>query len=365
MLTHALRPARGGALGVILVFSFLLMLASHAGMAGLPLSLILFSWFFKYCYLLFDATVHGFDDPPVLDITKMNPLDEQRPLGQLIIGGLAFVAIQASHYFGPWATALLSGFMCVLLPACIAVLGLEGNLIKALNPVAWVQIAWHLKWLYALIWAAAGLYMAGLAALGATDVWLLLQGIANQFAILSLFSLLAGALYERRHELGLAVRHAPELDAEEAHREALKVDEKLLMDAYGLARSDQHTKSWALLQAFLTAKQHHPDSYAWACQRVTTWGDPRYITRLTEEWVERLLSLKKAGAALDVAAARLLLDPKFRPKTAAATLEIAQLAARGGGRIKLARTLLGDFAARFPGDSRTAAAHNLAGHLNP
>jgi hypothetical protein len=37
-----------------------------------------------------------------------------------------------------------------------------------------------------------------------------LQLLAGQFATLSVFSVLAGALYERRHELGLEAWHAPE-----------------------------------------------------------------------------------------------------------------------------------------------------------
>jgi hypothetical protein len=57
------------------------------------------------------------------------------------------------------------------------------------------------------------------------------------------------------------------------------------------------------------------------------------------------------------------LDPAFRPKSAADTLSIAQLAARGGGNPRLAKVLLSDFAARFAGDPRVAVAAALAQHL--
>jgi hypothetical protein len=62
---------------------------------------------------------------------------------------------------------------------------------------------------------------------------------------------------------------------------------------------------------------------------------------------------------------RLELDPGFRPKSAADTLAIAQLAARGGGASRLARILLSDFAARFAGDPLLPAARELKDHLGP
>ena len=90
-----------------------------------------------------------------------------------------------------------------------------------------------------------------------------------------------------------------------------------------------------------------PRDYRWLCARVAVWHDPRYITRLTQEYVDRLLALKRSGEALDVVAARLTEDSGFRPKSAVATLQIARLAAAGGGTQAVARTLLGDFSTRY------------------
>ena len=73
--------------------------------------------------------------------------------------------------------------------------------------------------------------------------------------------------------------------------------------------------------------------------------------------------LKRTGEALDVVAARLADDAGFRPKTAAATLQIARIAAAGGGTPRIARTLLADYSTRFTGDPSVAAAEALARHL--
>src|SRR5580704_11903486 len=96
LVSYALRPARGGAAAVLVAFAILLAIAFNAGVLGIPLALILISWFFKYAYILFDHTARGFDEPPVLDIQMMNPVDEQRPLGQVlilcIVGALLYYA---------------------------------------------------------------------------------------------------------------------------------------------------------------------------------------------------------------------------------------------------------------------------------
>ncbi len=128
LLLHLFRPARSGAAAVIVVFAFLLVLAAQMKLAGIPLALLVTSWFFKYAYILFDHTVRGFDEPPTLDIQMMNPLDEQRPLGQVVILGLLGYAVyQTYDHFGTAAAVGLAGFCLFFLPASVAILGLEAT----------------------------------------------------------------------------------------------------------------------------------------------------------------------------------------------------------------------------------------------
>src|ERR1700680_3918015 len=145
LIRHLIRPARGGAAGVLIVFAILFSLAVQAGLIGIPLAFILTSWFFKYAYILFDHTVRGFDEPPTLDIQMLNPLDEQRPLAQVAILGLIYVAVRFAQDKG--GTHLGLGLAVVaarFLPASVAVLGLERNIFKAAYPVAWVRMVWGL-----------------------------------------------------------------------------------------------------------------------------------------------------------------------------------------------------------------------------
>ena len=101
LIHHLFRPARGGAAAVVVVFAFLLSLGAQSRIVGIPLDLLVFSWFFKYAYILFDHTVRGFDEPPTLDIEMVNPVNEQRPLGQVVILGLIYLAVkQVQDHFG-------------------------------------------------------------------------------------------------------------------------------------------------------------------------------------------------------------------------------------------------------------------------
>jgi hypothetical protein len=128
-------------------------------------------------------------------------------------------------------------------------------------------------------------------------------------------------------------------------------------------RAGSHVKAWAVLQDWLASRGHTLADYHWLCEHVLHWHDRRYLNRLSEDYLERLMALKDHGRALDVVRARLDQDPSFRPKSAAATLSLAQLAAQGGGLPRIARTLLSDFDTRFPGDPGVGAARALADRL--
>jgi hypothetical protein len=361
---HLIRPTRGGAAAVVVVFAFLLFIAAKAGLVGIPLALIVISWFFKYAYILFDHTVRGFDEPPTLDIQMVNPVSEQRPLGQvLILGMIGFGVYQAYEHLG-FAAGLGLALCCLFcLPASVAVLGLESNILKAAYPVAWFQLVRGLGWLYGAVLLVIFGYGLALDLLWKFDLWPPIEAILSLFAVLSVFSFLGGALYERRDELGIETWVSPERTAARRDKEEQRLHDKVVLDAYGLMRADAHLKCWQVLTDWLQSRGSSPEDYRWLCERTETWDDSRYITRLTEERVARLLTLKRTGEALDVVAKRLNLDPAFRPKSAADTLNIAQLAARGGGASRVAKVLLSDFAARFAGDPRIPVAQALAQHL--
>jgi hypothetical protein len=364
LIRHLLRPARGGAAAVVIIFALLLSLASRGGLIAIPLAILVLSWFFKYAYILFDHTSRGFDDPPVLDINMVNPANEQRPLGQVFILALVVGATYlAFHYVGAPAGALMALVCIFFLPASIAILGLEGNIFKAAYPVAWIRMMHGLGILYGAVLLLILVEFLVLGLLSKLGLWPSIDIAISMFFVLSVFSVLGGALYDRRLEMGLETYVSPERTEEKQRKEELKHSEALVTEAYGLMRVGSHVKCWELLQRVLAERGNRVDDYHWLCEHISSWDDPRYLTRLTEEHVSQLLIVKKTGEALDLVATRLRADPSFRPKTAADTLSLAQLAAHGGGTPRVARTLLSDFATRFPGDPRVSVAQALARHL--
>jgi hypothetical protein len=358
-----MRPARGGAFAVVIIFALLLALACKAGLIGIPLGLLINSWFFKYAFILFDHTTRGFDEPPVLDLKMLNPIDEQRPLVQLfIILLLAGATVWTYSAMGTFPAVLIAVIFLAALPASVAILGLEGNIFKAINPYAWAHMIKGLGPLYPLVLALIFVGCLVVFTLGRLDLWPSISIAIAMFGILSVFSVLGGAIFERRDQLGIQTWTSPEQEAEKERKQDHAKNDKLIHEAYGLMRVGRHVDCWELLQRWLSEHGHAVDAYPWVCESVASWDDPRYVTRLTEDHIERLLTLKRTGEALDLVAKRLSLDPAFRPKTAASTLTIAQLAARGGGAPRVARALTGDFAARFPGDPRVPVAAALAQH---
>lgn len=140
-------------------------------------------------------------------------------------------------------------------------------------------------------------------------------------------------------------------------------DEAVVTDAYGSMRAGNHVRSWKVLTEWLKSCGEQPEDYAWLASRMVAWEDPSYIARLTEMRVARLLALKLTSDALAVVVQRMSLDPRFRPRSAADTLSLAQLAARDGRAPRVARALLSDFAARFEGDPRVTVASTLLRHV--
>ena len=226
---HMLRPARGGAAGVVVVFAILLTIAAKAGFAGIPLALIVVSWLFKYAYVLFDHVVRGVDEPPALDITMVNPLNEQRPIGQIIIvAAVGALAKLTAVMLSPVAGAALAIAGLFFLPASVAILGLEGSMLKAVYPVALGRMVAGLGLMYA---AVLGIIAGVILALWLTTqlaLWMPVQFAFGMFALLSIFSSLGGALYERRHELGLETWHSPERTADKERQAEVKKSEHLV-----------------------------------------------------------------------------------------------------------------------------------------
>src|SRR4029450_58122 len=80
ILRYLAVPLRMAPLLLIGTFSVLLVVAVYARFLGIPLALIVLSWFSKYSFVLMDRLAEGVVEPPVLSTEMVEPLDEPRPL---------------------------------------------------------------------------------------------------------------------------------------------------------------------------------------------------------------------------------------------------------------------------------------------
>ena len=351
MNRYVLFPFRGGALVLVLTFTLGQELALHAGWMGLPLMVALVSWFSKYCFILLDAIVTGAAEPPVLSVEMINPLNEQRPLGQaLIIAGGVALCLAVGKAMGPVMGWLTGTLLLLLLPASIATLGMTGHLLRAAWPPELLSVIRGVGRDYLVLVAAIpglALIFLGLAHYDASS-WVLIGG--GHLSFLLAFALIGSVLHEHRLELGIEYRTLEEHIAERTEREHASERNRMMDHAYMKFRVGKPLEGWQEIQTWLTAKRvPAPAGGAFADRSVAAgdelltehravlaiaarWDDVRPADRLTNELVELYFARRQTGRALDVVEERLAVNPKFKPTHPAQALRLAELAAAAGKR---------------------------------
>jgi hypothetical protein len=349
-------PAQTVPLLLIVVFSLLLSIASYASLFGIPLALILLSWFFKYAFVLFDGVTLGHSQPPVLSIEMVNPANEQRPLGQLFI---VLVYYSLTAWLGRWLNAsaitLLRITGLIVLPASTAMLGVTGSLLQAINPRAVFGLMFRLNTRYLAV-------LIFIAALAALVKWFVFQGFGliavslplalaiTLYGWLALFAMLATVLYDRRLDIGLETWYSPEQTEQALQAEIEKARDRIVDEFYSHWRIGSYANAWAAVQRQIATSADVTGEYVWIHERVARWPDQGMANKIAKELLPKLLQAKRKSEALDIVRARLKSSPDFRPANSAELVSLAQIARDIGDRVT-ARALLKDFERHFPNDA--------------
>lgn len=359
LVQYLLLPLRLTGLLLVGTMSVVLVVAAHAGLLGIPIALVSLVAFIRYAYALLESVANGATTIPVLSIDMITAFDGFKSLLHLFLAILA--AAETIHLLTTGATwsALILGLLAVLvLPASIAVLGLTDSVLQALNPLMLWRVVRGLRGAYPAVLAVMLCFGVLIYALARLNVPSVLGMAALMLALLSLYALTGGALYEARHQLGnervdpAEFRQSARLSGESDGQR-----EQVFDAIYAQARSGNLTGAWNALLRELEARRHAPEFCDWLLARLATLerlpvlADARVANalanRLAREVVSRSLD-QDADLAVRVVRGRLGLDPNFRPRSAAETKRVAGLA-QGSGDPALARTLLADFARHFPG----------------
>ena len=365
ILRYLAVPLQMAPLLLIGTFSLLLVIAANAGIAGIPLGLILLSWFSKYSFVLMDRLAEGAVEPPVLSLDMVNPVSEQRPLLMLLLMmGVYFAARAASRWVGAPAGLMLMIVAAAILPAMVAVQGATGTVIQSLNPRTVLGLIWRLRGDYVLILGFIALawffslFVLESAFGGALP--LIVRLALLMYAWLATFSIIGGVLFERRLDIGLEDVDTPESVAHVAadHAPDERLRDRTFDRIYAEWRGGAHANAWQTVQALVGQSQDEMVELRWLYQRAAQWPDGRLADRLARELLPRLLAKRSTGEALDLVRERLRKDPRFRPAGSADLVTLVHLARTSGDRAT-ARLLLQDFSKLYPDDPAQAVVDRL------
>jgi hypothetical protein len=333
---HLRRMLDPAILLLIAAISLGLALARFAGLFGLPLALILISWFFKYAYALLDDVAHGVDEAPVLSMEMVNPL-AQRPAAQLAI---CLGAWALTHWTDGGVRVAFIALLALTLPASVAILGASGKVLQAVNPLALWTVMRALGAYYAGVLALIG--VGGLLAwwILALPVWLVFKLAVVQFVVLAIFNAIGAALYEHREQLDLEVLRSPERSQQRSEGERARDRARMLDEIYALVRVRKYAEASATLKPWLDAASRDElrVDAAEILQRAMSWNDRQALATIASLCIGRLHDERLIGEALDAWERALNQDPSFRlapAEKAAALGELSSLA----GRRALARKI--------------------------
>lgn len=373
-LKYLLIPLRGASFVLIVLFSLLLLLAARGGLMGLPLALIVLSWFFKYGFALLDKVADGVNEPPVLSYEMVNPANESRPLGLLAIVGLFYLLTGLlPPTLGADAVTVLRAIGLLLVPAIIMTQVMDGFL-ESLNPLKLLQIVVRVPDSYVLILAllAGGWWLATVLV-----IWLpaaelpffisipmphLLRVVIVMYAWLASFAMIGGVLYVRRAELGFEPSHSPERSAAKEERERQREIDRLIDRIFAEWRGGAYGNAWRTIERHLNSSPRPSEELQALFQRASQWPDQRLAQRLAQELIPQLLAARRTGDALNIARAQLQADVKFKPLKAEDTIKLIELARDAGDR-RIARLLLAGFDERYDDDVTRRIAGQLAQQL--
>jgi hypothetical protein len=358
-------PFRLAPLVLVATFSLLLSPVLKAGLLGLPMLVILVSWFFKYCFMLLDHSAQGRPDAPVLTPEAINPFGELRPFAYtLLIGTFWYATRWVAESIDPGIASTLRLGGLATLPAIVATHTISGSWLEALNPRNLAVTTYRLgpSYLLVLVLSAGCWWLGRMIVLDQGQLSLLLRAALLMLVWMMLFSMLGGVIHARRAELEFEPEHSPERTQRRDDRERDRERDRFTDQIFAEFRSGNSENAWHSIQRRVTQSPDRSTEYLWIYERVTAWPNARLANRLAHELLSILIAARRNEEAFRVMRDRLRADPDFRPCAGSDVIELAQLARDAGDR-PLARALLQDFERRFPEDTARESARRLMDEL--
>jgi hypothetical protein len=285
----------------IAISTALLAFFRNTGVLGVVGSYFLLSWLFKYAFVMLEHVANGRFEAPVVSVDMLGPF-EQRPM---ILIAWCVLMFLAAWKVGNAAGAGLVVAVLLLLPATAAILGLGWGFLQSINPpTLWRMIRGlgiHYVGILGLMAAAAGLIrILGLS--DSWDAWNMASIAVAEVALLTVFSVLGGALFARRLQVGHEPTVSPERKLAQEDREHSVRLNAMLDEFYTQARLRKHELALGILrQWFAQADDRYVATDAQTIMaRIATWQDPSILSRASRIFIEELDQRGNSAAVAEI-----------------------------------------------------------------
>lgn len=354
-------PSHPRALVYMAVLALISTLAPRLGLPGVLLVLMVSVVFVRYAYATLEHTARGHIEPPVVDMDMVTDRLGVAFQQVAVFVLLMIAAIAAMVFLGPLGF-VLAFFFLMAIPATVMLLGMEGRIMVAVNPLRHVGLIAGVGWPYLLLCLFLVLLYGGSAIITQLSMHVLPMGgvmfVANftsMYFTLIMFTLMGYVVYQYHEVLGFDV---------EAEHEAGEEDE-------GAAPDPAITRSHILvcegrvkaaldgLSARLRDGPPDPALRERFHRLLILAGEGERLAGFSRSYIRRMVEEDKTGKALAIYRDTLRLVPDFDLEDARLAVPLIQAAARERAW-DMVLALARGFRERYPGNKHIPEVYFLA-----
>ena len=323
----------------------------------------LFVWaaLFKYSFEVLRWSANGRTEAPQISFTVSDAIATYAVLLLLLIE-VALFAVGA--IYGYVASLVLGLALMAAVPAAVIILALEEGMVRALNPIAWIELGHRLGNQYLLLIAffCATLIVQSVVAIPLVAV---LPGFVANFAIacvvdylmIANFHLIGLVIYDYRDELG----YTGHLELQD-EMQAGDLGGPVIVAARNRGATGDAAGAAALLREELQAKPDVVSVHVEYRHWLRECDDKAGLAAHGKRFIPLLIETDQDGRAVDVARESQQCDAAFALDRAEDITRIAAAAA-AAGHAQVALSLLGGFHKRFRGHPDVVRNYLLAAKL--
>ena len=357
-----LYPLQPAALSTVVAIAIAHAVVLLVPVLGPLIDLFVWAAFFKYAFEVLRWSANGRDKAPEISLTVGDGVVRYAVLLLILI---EVVLVLAAISFGTGAALVLGLVFAIATPAIVTTLAVDEDMVRALNPFAWIALMIRLRGTYFVL---VGIFVAALfvqsvvasaltEALPAILVTPLTYAFVNYLMIAN-FHLIGWVIHEQADELGytghIELQARPAADA--------GPDERIIDTARRRAAAADVDGAVALLRDEIAVR---PDAVALHLEFRHWLKETDAQAELlanARHCIRAMLAHDQEHAAFDIARESFALDPGFALDTPEDVTRLGAAAAEAG-QSQLALNLLGGFHKRFRNHADIARNYLLAAKI--